>query len=297
MGRRTLLGVRRLTMGWVPGRRTSSLRSSGRGVESGLRRCDRGTIVPPVTLSEPRLWNRLAERQELDRRLGAVRSGVSGALVIRGEAGIGKTALLEYVSARSKGCRVARAAGIEAEMELPFAGLHQLCAPLLSRLDRLPAPQRDALAVAFGLDPGEPPDRFIVGLGVLSLLSEVAEAQPLVCLLDDAQWLDQASAQILAFVARRLAAESVLLVFAVREPGGFADMVSLPELLVGPLNDPDARSLLDSAVIGRADESVLDQIVAEARGNPLALLELPRSWSPPRSRVASAWPMTHPSHA
>ncbi len=236
--------------------------------------------MPPATLSERPLWNRLTERQELDRRLGAVLAGMSGALVIRGEAGIGKTALLEYVLARSKGCRVARAAGIESEMELPFAGLHQLCAPLLGRLDRLPAPQRDALSVAFGLGSGEPPDRFIVGLAVLSLLSEIAETQPLVCLVDDAQWLDQASAQILEFVARRLAAESVLLVFAVREPGGSTDMVGLPELRVGPLNDPDARSLLESAVIGRADESVLERIVAEARGNPLALLELPRSWRP-----------------
>ncbi len=183
-------------------------------------------------------------------------------------------------------------------MELPFAGLHQLCAPHLARLDRLPAPQRDALSVAFGLGSGQPPDRFIVGLAVLSLLAEIAETQPLVCLVDDAQWLDQASAQILEFVARRLAAESVLLVFAVREPGGSTDMVGLPELRVGPLTDPDARSLLDSAVVGRADESVLEP---NRRGSARQPTGVARATAfvdvLPRSRVASASRMTHPSHA
>ena len=148
-----------------------------------------------------------------------MRAGQSRVLVLRGEAGVGKTALLEYLQERASGCRIARAAGVESEMELPFAGLHQLCAPMLDRLERLPAPQRDALGTAFGLSDGDAPDRFLVGLAVLSLLSEVAEERPLVCLVDDAQWLDRASAQALAFVARRLVAESVALVFAVREPG------------------------------------------------------------------------------
>ena len=165
-------------------------------------------------------------------------------------------------------------------MELAFAGLHQLCAPFIDRLDRLPAPQRDALGTAFGLTSGGVPDRFLVGLAVLGLLSDVAEEQALICLLDDAQWLDEASTQVLGFVARRLGAEGVVLVFALREPGENRNLAGLPELTVRPLRDPDARALLASAVPGRLDESVRDRIVAEARGNPLALLELPRAWSP-----------------
>ena len=156
----------------------------------------------------------------------------AGSLVLRGEAGVGKTALLEYLLERASGCRIARAAGVESEMELAFAGLHQLCAPMLDRLERLPGPQGDALGTAFGLREGDAPDRFLVGLAVLSLLSEVAEEQPLVCVVDDAQWLDQASAQVLAFVARRLLAESVAMVFAVRESGDEQDLTGLPELPV-----------------------------------------------------------------
>ena len=152
----------------------------------------------------------------LDRLIEAVRAGESRALVVRGEPGVGKTALLDYVAEQASGCRVARAAGVQSEMELAFAGLHQLCAPMLDRLERLPAPQRDALRTAFGLSAGPAPDRFLVGLAVLSLLSDVAEEQPLICLVDDEQWLDRASAQVLAFVARRLEAESVGLVFAAR---------------------------------------------------------------------------------
>ena len=162
-----------------------------------------------------------------------VRAGQSRVLVLRGEAGVGKTALLEYLLERASGCRVARAAGVESEMELPFAGLHQLCAPMLDRLERLPGPQRDALGTAFGLREGDAPDRFLVGLAVLSLLSDVAEERPLVCVVDDAQWLDRASAQALAFVARRLVAESVAMVFAVRESGDEQDLTGLPEL-AGP---------------------------------------------------------------
>ena len=209
-----------------------------------------------------------------------MRAGRSGALVVRGEPGVGKTALLEYVLERASGCRVARASGVQSEMELVFAGLHQLCAPMLDRLERLPGPQRDALGTAFGLARGVAPDRFLVGLAVLSLLSEVAEERPLVCLVDDAQWLDRASAQALAFVARRLLAESVALVFAARAPGEERELRGLPELMVEGLGESDARALLGSVLPGPLDERVRDRIVAETRGNPLALLELPRGLTP-----------------
>jgi DNA-binding CsgD family transcriptional regulator len=209
-----------------------------------------------------------------------VRGGQSRVLVLRGEAGVGKTALLDYLQGRASGCRIARAAGVESEMELPFAGLHQLCAPMLHRLGRLPGPQGDALGAAFGLREGDPPDRFLVGLAVLSLLSDVAEEYPLVCVVDDAQWLDRASAQALAFVTRRLVAESVGVIFAVRESGNERDLAGLPELLVHGLADRDARALLASVITGPLDERVRDRIVAETRGNPLALLELPRGLTP-----------------
>ncbi len=222
------------------------------------------------------LRGRRSECEALDRQLQRVRSGQSSVLVVRGEAGVGKTALLGYVAERASGCRIVRVAGVESEMELAVAGLHQLCAPMLDGLGGLPGPQRDALRVAFGLQDGGAPDRFLVALAVLSLLAEAAEAEPLVCLVDDAQWLDRASAQALAFVARRLLAESIAMVFAVREPSDANDLSGLPELVVGGLADGDARSLLASAMPGRLDERVLDQIVAETRGNPLALLELPR---------------------
>ena len=202
--------------------------------------------------------------------------GQSRVLVLRGEAGAGKSALLDYLMDQASGCRVARASGVESEMELAFAGLHQLCAPMLERLEHLPGPQREALGVAFGLSAGPAPDRFLVGLAVLGLLSEAAGERPLVCVVDDAQWLDRASAQALSFVARRLLAESVALVFAVREPGDEHEMSGLPELVVAGLGDGDARALLDSVIHGRLDEPVRDRIVAETHGNPLALLELPR---------------------
>ena len=200
-------------------------------------------------------------------------------MVLRGEAGVGKTALLDYLHEGSSGCRIARAAAVESEMELAFAGLHQLCMPMLDRRDRLPGPQRAALGTAFGLDAGAAPDRFLVGLALLGLLSEVAREQPLVCLFDDAQWLDRASAQALAFAARRLLAESVALVFVVREPDDERELAGLPELVVRGLGYDDARALLDGAVPGRLDDRVRDRIVAETRGNPLALLELPRGLS------------------
>jgi DNA-binding CsgD family transcriptional regulator len=216
----------------------------------------------------------------LDRQLERVRAGQSSVQVLRGEAGVGKTALLEYVADRASACRIARVAGVESEMELAFAGLHQLCAPMLDGLDGLPGPQRDALRAAFGMQDGDAPDRFRVALAVLSLLAEEAEAEPLVCLVDDAQWLDRASAQTLAFVARRLLAEPIAMVFAVREPSHVNELTGLPELVVAGLPDEDARSLLASALPGRLDEHVRDQIVAETRGNPLALLELPRGLKP-----------------
>jgi DNA-binding CsgD family transcriptional regulator len=225
----------------------------------------------------PGLRGRTSEREALDRLLENVRGRQSAVLVVRGEAGIGKTALLRYAARQASGFRVAQIAGIESEMELPFAGLHQLCGPMLDRLGALPEPQRDALSVAFGLSSGEAPDRFLVALAALSLLAEVAEGRPLLCFVDDAQWLDAASAQVLGFVARRLLAESVAIVFAVREPSEERELAGLPELPLGGLDEEEARALLESVIPGRLDERVRDRIVAETRGNPLALLELPRT--------------------
>ena len=225
------------------------------------------------------LTNRNSELEYLDALLADVRAGHSGALALRGEAGVGKTALLRYAAWRASGFRVAETAGVEAEMELPFAGLHQLCAPMLDRLDALPAPQRDALQVALGVAAGNPPDRFLISLAALSLLSAVAEERPLLCLVDDAQWLDSASAQILTFVSRRLLAESIAMVFAVREPAEARHLEGLPQLPVLGLDESAAHALLVKVLPGRIDARVRDQIVAEARGNPLALLELPRGMS------------------
>src|SRR5262252_5950324 len=225
------------------------------------------------------LRGRRTELAALDRLLAEARAGQSRVLVLRGEAGVGKTALLDYLQEQASGFRVARAMGVESEMELAFAGLHQLCTSMLSNLAGLPGPQRDALGTVFGLSSGEAPDRLLVGLATLGLLSAVAEELPLVCLVDDAQWLDQASAQALAFVARRLLAEPVALVFAVREPSEEQQWRGLPPLTVGGLSRGDARALLDSVTPGRLDERVGDRIVAETRGNPLALLELPRGLS------------------
>ena len=199
---------------------------------------------------------------------------------LRGEAGVGKTALLEYLVDEASGCRIVRAAGAEAEMELAYAGLQQLCAPMLDHLDALPGPQREALSTAFGLSAGDPPDRFFVGLAVLSLCAEAARDRPLLCVVDDAQWLDRASAQALAFVARRLHAESVALVLAIREIGDESELPGLPDMTVRGLTDADARALLESAIHVHLDERVRSRIVAETRGNPLALLELPRAMTP-----------------
>jgi DNA-binding CsgD family transcriptional regulator len=215
----------------------------------------------------------------LDGLLADVRAGRSRVLVIRGEPGIGKTALLGYAAGTAPDFRVARAEGVESEMELPFAALQQLCGRMLDRLGQLPGPQRDALGVAFGLRAGSAPDRFLVGLAVLGLLSDAATSQPLLCLIDDAQWLDQSSAQVLAFVARRLDAESVAMIFGTRESGAGGDLAGLPELVLAGLPDADARAVLASVLPGRLDERVRDRVIAESGGNPLALLELPRGVS------------------
>jgi DNA-binding CsgD family transcriptional regulator len=225
-----------------------------------------------------RLLGRRREREVLDRLLEAARMGQGGVLVVHGDPGVGKTALLEYAIEAASDFRVVRAMGIEGEMELPFAGLQQLCSPLLGRTERLPDPQRGALAVAFGLQEGDAPDRFLVGLALLSLLSAAAEARPILCVIDDAQWLDAASEQALTFVARRLLAERVAILFAARETIGALD--GLPRLAVEGLAERDAGALLESVLPDRLDQRVRDRIVAETRGNPLALLELPRGLTP-----------------
>ncbi|MEV5571946.1 AAA family ATPase [Spirillospora sp. NPDC052269] len=224
------------------------------------------------------LLNRHRERAELDGLLGDVRSGRGRALMLRGEAGVGKSALLRHTVGRAADMRVVRTVGTESEMELAFAGLHLLLTPLLDRVEKLPGPQRDALAVAFGLREGDAPDRFMVGLAVLTLLAEAAEERALLCVIDDAQWLDQSSAQVLAFVARRLLAEPVGLIFAAREPG--RQFRGLVDLEVRGLARQDAQALLRSVVRFPLDERIRDRILAETNGNPLALLELPRGLSP-----------------
>jgi DNA-binding CsgD family transcriptional regulator len=232
------------------------------------------TAHPRLPERAVQLRGRSGELGVLGRFIEAVQAGESRVLVLRGEPGMGKTALLDWLAGRASGCRVARATGVQSEMELAFAGLHQLCAPMLDYLERLPEPQRDALRTAFGISAGPAPDRFMVGLAVLGLLSEAAGERPLVGLVDDEQWLDRASAQALGFAARRLAAEPVGLIFAARAPG--EELAGLPELTVTGLGERDARALLSSVLAGPLDARVRDQIVAETRGNPLALLELPR---------------------
>src|SRR5262245_27889792 len=227
----------------------------------------------------PGFLGRVTEREVLDELLANVREGRSAVLVIRGEAGIGKTTLLQYAVRHASEFRVAQVTSAEAEMELPFAGIHQLCAPLLDQLDVLPLPQQNALNVALGLASGDVPNRFLVGLAVLGLLSAAAEEQPLLCLVEDAQWLDDASGLILGFIARRLDAESVAVVAAVREPNTRHDFDGLPELSLRGLGEEDARALLTRAVPARLDDRVRDRIIAETRGNPLALLDLPRTMS------------------
>jgi len=226
----------------------------------------------------PALVDRRHARNVLDRLVDAVRSGHSRALVVWGEAGVGKSVLLDYLAHRAHECRVVRLMGVQSEMELAFAGLHQVCLPFTDHVDRLPHPQLTALHTAFGVTDGPAPDRFLVGLAVLSLFSEVARERPLLCIVDDAHWLDRASAQALGFLARRLAGEPIGIVLASRERD--AELVGLPDLHVEGLAEDDARSLLDGALAAPLDVRVRDLIIAEAAGNPLALLELPRGLSP-----------------
>src|SRR5918994_2938083 len=221
----------------------------------------------------PAFRGRSSERQALDRLLVDARAGRSGVLVIRGDSGIGKTALMRYTADGASGFRVAEVSGVESERELPFAGLHQLCAPLLDHLDALAAPQQNALRVALGVVSGAAPDRFLVGLATLSLLAEVAEEQPLLCLVDDLQWLDGASVQALGFVARRLLAERVAILFAVREPSEDSALAGLPEVRLEGLGHDDASALLSTAVPGRLDRHVRERIIAETGGETPAPLE------------------------
>jgi hypothetical protein len=269
-------------------RRSRGLRGSA-GPAADVRPADTGgeqswdDAGRPPTSEDPRpppeFLGRRSECEALDQILADTLAGRSRVTVLRGEAGVGNSALLGYLSDRVAGWHVARAVGVESEMELDYAGLHQLCAPVLDHLGRLPAPQRDALVTVFGRSAGVAPERFLVGLATLTLFAEVAEQQPLVCLVDDAQWLDQASAQVLGFVARRLLAERVAVVCATRTDAGDDVLTGLPELFVRGLGDSDARALLLASVPGPLDTRVCDQIVAESHGNPLALLELPRTWN------------------
>jgi len=233
-----------------------------------------GMVNPP---GGSQMLGRRSECEALDRLLVGVRTGRGQALVVRGEAGVGKSALLDYLATRASSCRIEHALGRESEAELAFAGIHQLCSPMLGSLVSLPEAQREALRTAFGQSATGAPDLFLVGLAVLGLVSETAGDRPLVCLVDDAQWLDRASARVLGFVARRLLAEPAAIVFVLRTPGDDEDFRGLPVLPIGGLGEEDARALLEAAVPGRLDEQVRDRIVAESRGNPLALIELPQS--------------------
>src|SRR6476620_2265205 len=271
----------------MPGRATTA-RCSGvavpqKAVPPPRLLCSAGPMTAHSGIGGPAagLTGRLSEREELDRFVAGVRAGEGRALVVRGEPGVGKTALLDYLAGRASGCLVARAAGVQSEVALAFAGLHQLCAPMLDHAESLPGPQREALHTAFGLSAGPGPDRFLVGLAVLGLLSETARERPLVCVVDDQQWLDHSSAQALGFAARRLAADPVGLAFAARVPG--EDVAGLPELVVEGLAENDARSLLESVLTwltGPLDARVRARIIADTHGNPLALLELTRGLTP-----------------
>jgi hypothetical protein len=228
------------------------------------------------------LLGRAGECAVVDGVLSQARAGASGVLLVAGEPGVGKSALLEYAvaSASASGFQVVRAAGVEPEMELAFAGLQQLCAPLLDGLAELPGPQRSAIETAFGVSAGVPPDPFFVGLGVLGLLSAAAVARPLLCVVDDVQWLDQASARALGVAARRLQADAVTVLLAGRELGELAGAAGPAEMRLAGLADTDARALLASVLPQWVDQKVIDRIVAESAGNPLALLELPRGMTP-----------------
>src|SRR4029077_1070087 len=224
------------------------------------------------------LFGRQRERDVLARLLDVARSGHGAVLVVRGDAGIGKTSLLDYLGETSSDFRAIRATGVEQEIEIDYAALQQLCSPMHHLMQRLPEPQRDALGVAFGLSAGKAPSQFLVGLAVLGLFAEAAEERPLLCIVDDVQWLDGASTRALTFVARRLLAERIALVFATRDANGA--LTHFPQLAVGPLGRRDARALLQTVLPAALDKSVLERIVAETGGNPLAILELPCGLTP-----------------
>src|SRR3989442_840699 len=243
----------------------------------------------------PDLVGRRRERELLEKVLESGRAGRGAVLVVHGEPGVGKTALLDYVVQKGDSFRIARTVGVEGEIELPFAALQQLCAPILALRMGLPPPQRDALGVAFGLAPGDAPSPFLVGLAVLGLLSEAAEERPLLCVVDDAQWLDRASPAALAFAGRRFVAAKVALLFATRAVG--ETLVGLPELRVEPLGREDARALLASFLPAPVDAQVLEQVVVETRGNPLGLLELPRGLTPAQIAGGFSLPSAVTAHA
>jgi len=244
----------------------------------GRSACARHSGVMSADREPPRLYGRQAECGRLAKLVGGVRDGGTAVLVVRGEPGTGKTALLNFAAGLDPGLQVVRAAGAEAETELAFGGLHRLCGSMLDLLGRLPGPQREALEIAFGLRAGSRPDRFLVGLGVLGLLAESAAVHPLICVIDDAHWLDQASRQALGFAARRLTTEPLLMTFAAPEP--ISDLAGLPTIALGGLRDADARDLLASVVRWPIDDRVRDQILAEAGGIPGALLGLLHEVSP-----------------
>ena len=252
-------------------------------------------VRPSSTSPAAQLLGRQREREVLGRLLSAALGRDGGVLVVHGEPGVGKTALLEWTVEEARQFRVLRAVGVEGEMELPFAALQQLCSPVLNRSERLPDPQRDALSVALGLSAGPAPSPFLVGLATLGLLSEAADEWPLLCSVDDAQWLDRASARALAFVARRPPAQKIAFLFATRELGDA--LTGLPELRVAPLGRSDARTLLESVLSAPLDERVLDRIVVETRGNPLALLELPRGLTPTELAGGFGLPVAAPLSA
>ncbi|WP_127503696.1 AAA family ATPase [Actinoplanes solisilvae] len=241
-----------------------------------------------------RLLGRRAECATLDHLVSEVAAGGSRVLVLRGEPGIGKSALLDFMSGLLAGWCVTRAVGVESEMALAYNGLHQVCVPLLGHLTALPQPQRGALETVFGLSAGPPPDRFLIGLATLTLMAEAAEHGPVACLVDDAQWLDHETAQILNFVGRRLLAERVALVCGARTGAGDEVLAGLPELVVRGLGDAEARTLLLAHVHGRLDPAIVEQFVADSHGNPLALLELPRLHTPAEIAGGFGLPGTRP---
>jgi DNA-binding CsgD family transcriptional regulator len=251
-------------------------------------------IASGVVRPGARLLGRRAECEVLEAALVAARGGESRVVVLRGQAGSGKSVLLDFAVERAAGWRIATAVGIESEMELPYSGLHQLCGPMLDHVDRLPAPQRVALRTVFGQEAGPVPDRFLVGLAALTLVAEVAEEQPLLCVVDDARWLDTASAQIIVLVGRRLLAERIALVCAARTEAGGEVLAGLPTLRVAGLGPGDALALLMNTAPGRFDAAACGQIVAESHGNPLALLELPRTWNIADVAGGFGLPARHP---